>query len=232
MGLGDAAPASQRRVELALSDCVVRGQSVLLGVEDLLGVNLVWENGLLVTTQQLLRAAGGDKAPQPDKEIRMELKHVTAVVRGGLCRWIDSRFAPHQLPVRITSQRCVFLGNGPAPLVLQETVAPLDDAPSRITWSGQRNCYSGFDHFWIVRPVDSGAEPKTWSFDDWLSLVGPEAEIEPSTGELPWLALPVPNRPVHEHTPADYVILESAPGTEGEDGRGPGFQQESLPDLP
>jgi hypothetical protein len=232
MGLGDAAPSAERRVRLSLSDCVVRGQSVLLRMEDPLATDLVWENGLLVTNQLMLRADGGDKAPQPDEEVRVELKHVTAVVRGGLCRWIDSSFAPHQLPARITSARCVFLGSGPAPLVLQETVVPPDAAPSRITWRGQRNCYSMFDHFWMVSPVDAPGEPKTWSLDDWLSGYGPEAEIEPSTGPLSWLTLPVSDRPVHEHTPADYVIFESASWTEAEDGGGVGFQQESLPDLP
>ncbi len=101
----DSAPAATPLATIELADCVARGEAVFLRVEDLQPVYLLWDNGLLATTDRLLSVGGGQAAPKPDEMVRLELRHLTAAVRGGLCRLSNSSANPYQLTVQFACTR-------------------------------------------------------------------------------------------------------------------------------
>ncbi len=107
-----SAGISQAATPLAtieLTDCVARGEAVFLSVEDLQPVYLLWDNGLLATSEQLLTAVGGQVAPKPDEVLRLELRHLTAAVHGGLCRLSTAPANPYQLTVQFVCTDDIIL---------------------------------------------------------------------------------------------------------------------------
>ena len=151
----DSSPAATPLATIELTDCIARGEAVFLCVEDLQPVYLLWENGLLATTEQLLTAGGGQAAPKPDETLRLELRHVTAVVRGGLCRLSATPANPYQLTVQFACTDDIIMTARGAPLVEQEGTASLDKSRQRFVWNGDRNYYQDVDVFWMVRNMDS-----------------------------------------------------------------------------
>ena len=72
----------------------------------------LWDNGLLATTERLL-SAGGGADPQAGEKMQVDLSHVTAAVRGGLCRIASNPIGPHPLPLQSLVADSILLG-GPA----------------------------------------------------------------------------------------------------------------------
>ena len=105
----DSTPAATPLATIELTDCVARGEAVFLSVEDLQPVYLLWDNGLLATTDQLLTVGGGQAAPKPDEMLRLELRHLTAAVRGGLCRLSATPANPYQLTVQFVCTDDIIL---------------------------------------------------------------------------------------------------------------------------
>ena len=213
-----------------LTDCIARGEAALLRVEDLQPVHLLWNNGLLATTEWLLSAAGGQAAPKPDEMLRLELRHVTAAVRGGLCRLTSSPAAPYQLNVQFVCDNCILLGAAGLPLIEQEGAASVESFRQHIVWNGDRNYYEDVDAFWTIRVLDPETPAEVLNFDAWKAYWGPSRENQPSTERLAWRKVPEANTELHDHTPADYTLDGSA--IDGSVGGPPGSQTDRLPQLP
>ena len=213
-----------------LTDCIARGEAALLRVEDLQPVHLLWDNGLLVTTERLLSAAGGQTAPKPDEMLRLELRHVTAAVRGGLCRLTSSPTAPYQLNVQFVLANCILLGAADVPLIEQEGAASVESFRQHIVWNGDRNYYEDVDAFWTIRVLDPETTAEVLNFDAWNAYWGPSRENQPSTERLAWKKYPEADRALHKHTPADYTLDGSA--IDDSVAKPSGSQTDRLPQLP
>jgi serine/threonine-protein kinase len=233
--IADSTAAATSAVTIELVDCIARGEAVLLRAEDLQPVRLTWENGFLATTECLLSAVGDSQSPRPTESLQVDLRHVTAAIRGGLCRITTTRTTPHSLPVQLSCADSILLGAG-SPLLEQNSDGDVDDCRQRITWNGDRNCYDGFDVFWSIRRPDPESPPDQMMFDAWKTHWGPSHETLPQVGKLEWRKLPDFDRPVHRSVPADYALNEAssnnpALGT-ASDARNIGFQADRLPVVP
>ena len=206
----DAALESSRAATplatIELTDCVARGEAVFLSVEDLQPVYLRWDNGLLATSDQLLTAVGGQIAPKADEVLRVELRHLTAAVRGGLCRLSATPANPYQLAVQFVCSDNIILTSPGAPLVQQEGTLTVEKARERFTWNGDRNYYQDVDVFWMLRTPDSQLVPDVMTFSGWKAYWGPSRENQPSRAPLAWRKSPNADRPLHAHTAADYTL--------------------------
>ena len=109
----------------------------------------------------------------------------------------------------------------------------LEELRQRLTWSGDRNFYEGFDAFWVVRRWSIDAPPDILSFEGWKARWGAQRENLPKAGAVPWRKLPAAARPLHSQGPADYLLNESGaanPVVEAaSDGHNIGFLLERLP---
>ena len=168
----DGAQSATPLTTLELSACVARGEAVFLHVEDLQPVKLKWENGFLATTEQLLWVGGGLTAPKSEETLRMDLRHLTAVVRGGLCRLAATPSAPYQQAVQFSCADDVFITLPGVPLVAQDGVTDVGKARQRFAWNGDRNFYQDADVFWTVRSDDPRVLPDSMTFDGWTTYWG------------------------------------------------------------
>ncbi len=196
-----------------LDRCLVRGEAVFLRVENLQPVKLALSDSFLITTEQLLAADGGERAPLPSEVIEIELDQFTAVTDGGLCRLNHGEFAPYQLPARFKSANSVFLLTPEASLIEQAGVTDMEQSYERVDWEGDHNLYLGFTDFWTVRHLDPAirAEPK--GFDDWRSYWELN-EKAPRLSPIDPSELPGPDRPAHSLTPEDYPFVDTIPEAE------------------
>ncbi len=222
-----------RRAAITLVDCVARGEAVFLRLDDVRPVNLTWQNGLLVTTEQLLLTDGGDRDPLPEETIQLDLEHLTAVFRSGLCCMSQTAFAPHPWPLQIRATGNIFVAAAASPLIEQEGVADIAEAMARLTWEGEQNSYQGFTVFWRIRPLGPGAAEQVMTFDDWQAYWRPERERRPKWNQIQWRQLPALSRPFHMHTAADYALRSVNNSASGEAGdeREAGVQADRLPVL-
>ncbi len=229
-GAMGAAPAATPLATLALTDCIARGEADFLRVEDLQPVHLTCENGLLITSERLLVAGGGQAAPKLDEMLRIELLHVTAAVRGGLCRLTSNSSNPYQLTAQFVSTNSILIASPGVPLIEQEGAATVDNLRQRFIWSGDWDCYQDVDVFWAVRNLDPETQPDVMTFEGWKTYWGPSRENQPSTARLLWKKAPDADRPLHAQGPAEYT-LEDPTGGDSAAGA-PGCQIDRLPPLP
>jgi eukaryotic-like serine/threonine-protein kinase len=223
------APAATPLATLELTDCIARGEADFLRVEDLQPVHLMWDNGLLIA-ERLLVASGGQTAPKLDEVLRIELRRVTASVRGGLCRLTSTFSNPHQLPVQFVSTNNILMSSPGVPLVEQEGAGGLESFRQRLLWNGDRNFYQDVDVFWTVRGLDLELPPDEMDFDAWRAYWGPSRENQPSTERLLWRKVSEGDRPLHVQGPADYTLADP---TFGDSSAGaPGCGVDRLPPLP
>lgn len=222
---------------LSLTDCIVRGEAALVRSHWLRPFQLTWNNGLLVTTERLLVADGGDRAPLAGDGMRVELQHLTAVVRGGLCQLRQSESAPYALPLAINCVSSILVGSARGPLIEQIGVAGKEPY-ERVLWNGERNFYEGFGTFWSVAPAQAEWRPAPQTFEAWVAYWGPQREILPMFNRVQWKKLPSADLPVHAHTVRDYLL--SKPGEGGTanpavkaaaDGKDAGMTPEALPEI-
>ena len=237
-GLVEPEPATAAdRAALFLVDCILRGEATVLWVHDLRPAQLTWENGLLATTERLLVADGGERSPLPGESLKIELRHLTAVVRGGLCQFNQGETGPRQLPAQLTCADNIFVAGAAGPLV-EQTGVPASDRPlERIEWNGEHNFYEGFAVFWSVERSDPELPTTAMDFDAWQSHWQLRRENSPAADQVRWKnRLPSASRPVHTHTPEDYALDASAglpnPALTGaSDGRGVGCRFDRLPQI-
>jgi hypothetical protein len=226
----ESAPAATPLATLELIDCVARGEAVFLLVEDLQPVYLLWNNGLLVTTEQLLSSGGGQMAPKSAEMLLLKLQHLTADVRGGLCRLTNTPSNPFQLSVQFDSTDCIFQTAPDVPLIDQEGASGMEKSRQPFVWKGDRNFYPDVDVFWVARNADPSIPLESMSFEAWKSHWGPSRESQPSRAQLPWKTAPHVYQPLHAHTQADYTLEDP---TFGDASNGaPGFRGDRLPPLP
>jgi len=170
--------------------------------------------------------------------LQIDLRHLTAVLRGGLCRITDAQPTPHKLNTQIHCADSILMGVPGVPLIEQVGVTTMDDVRRQITWIGDRNFYENVDVFWSICSLDEQTPPKTMAFEAWQLYWGLENENLPKSGQVIWKKLPDPDRPLHTHTPADYALSGSGSTPNNpalgaaRDGSNAGFQADRLPPIP
>ena len=223
---------------ISLSDCVVRGEAVVLRVQHPRPLQFTWSDGLLATSEWLLVADGSQQALSSGESLKIDLQHVTAVARSGLCQFVQNDSAPRQLTAQLSVSNSILMGAPSAPLVQQTGVPASDPYQRRVVWNGDRNFYEGFTVFWNVEFANPATPPERMGFDRWQRHWGLEEEIHPLANRVQWKRLPAADRPLHTHTPADYTLsTASAAGPNpavgaANDGRDAGAQLDRLPEVP
>jgi serine/threonine-protein kinase len=220
-------------VSIGLVGCIARGEADFLRCLDLQPVHLTWENGLLATSERLLLLGSGQKAPDPGHTFRLDLWHLTAAVRGGLCRMVRSKAAPCQLPLEVICADSILVGNPDAALIEQVGVENSAEFRELVSWYGDRNFYEGFAVFGGMYGPDGVPLTKPFDFEGWQRY-WPENEILPAHNTVRWRRPLATDRPTHAHTPDDYALEtkagDAASGA-ASDGRDAGYELDSLPRL-
>ena len=234
-GMMADSPTMDSRVSIELRNCIVRGDGAMLSGDALATVSLQWENGLLATSQSLLEMAGADQAIPATAQLQIDLQHVTARMRRGMCR-IVTREDQHYLPqVRINCTDCILLTDG-APLIDQRGDESVEEQQKALLWKGNRNFYEGIEVFWqIDGPRTAGPTQINWTA--WRDHWGAGRETTERSASVAFAQLPDRQSPASAHSPADYLLDESeqynpALGTATDGTSDVGLKAELLPVPP
>lgn len=221
-----------------LLDSVACGEAVFLCATDSQPIHLVWENGLLATSERLLSSFGGQLAPRPGEMLQIDLRHVTANARRGLFRMADSELHPHPMSLQVRCSDSILAAGPGAALIDQVGVGTLEEFHGRFEWNGNRNFFEGFEIFWNFAARDQQPLGEAMDFEDWKSHWEPDEQNLPSSSQVRWKAFPPATRAFHTHSWADYALAESTPEEPNPPvgaaphGRDAGLQAARLPPPP
>jgi serine/threonine-protein kinase len=222
-------------VAIRLDDCIARGEATLLRTLQSQPVSLSWTNGLLATSERLLRAAGGDMPPRQGGIISVDLRHITAAVKNGLCQLSSAEGGGPLLHTEIKCSDSILVSGGTAPLVEQFGMNLSGELEDQFNWSGSRYFFSGIHLFWRISTLGMSHPPVERRFDQWQDYWQETAEDNAMWSQVEWKRLP-DSRPYHTHTAADYALAEASETNRARggasDGLDAGFQAEKLPTLP
>ena len=154
-------------VMIDLEDCIVRGEADFLTGDALGAVTLNWQNGLLAVDHHFVETEASENSGPTRGRLQINLDHVTADARRGLCNMSggdDARYFPI---VKINCVDSILLTNG-APLIEQRSWHRQSELLSVIRWSGHNNFFAGFELFWLV-DSEYGAITKRLDWDEWKS---------------------------------------------------------------
>ncbi len=211
----EIAPASSSDTEasddfkgnlLELEDCLVRGAATLLSAPQAVAAHLLWHNGLLLTSDRLLSFGGCDAPPKDMDQLVVELDHLTAVMRRGMCLFENNWEAPFQIPAEIRCTNSILIADSDAALIEQRGVDRIHDMRGRLEWHGDRNFYEGVDVFWQIHGLDQDQAPDQMTLPTWRSFWGGTRENLPSQSRVAWRGALPTDRPLAEQTAADYLL--------------------------
>lgn len=204
-------------VQITLDNCFVRGEADLVADRDLKPLNFSCVNGLLALSERLFVAGEGASMPLEGSRIRINLDHVTALVRQGLCRVSasDSTPALPDVEVRLSGSEIVS-DVSDAALVEHVSQASTNELQALFHWEATNTIYRGIRTFWKIATPGTSREIDAKSYAEWTDLWPSErnTRVEP----LMWKLVP-PRRPLDAVTAADF---------HREPGEGPESANKSL----
>lgn len=231
----DVDAMEQQILTINLQHCLARGEAAFLRANDLQAVRLNWDNGLFASSERLLTTAGGPSQPRQLGHVQINLRHVTAMVLGGLALLINSEDAPYQLLTEINSDDSIIVSTATSPLVEQRGSNSAEEFRSRLQWSGSRDFFDGIDVFWQIQNTAGLSAPKQMRFDDWQTHWGGQSRSQTfRKNHEYWRRLPEAERPFHSHVAGDYELDRSLTNPAiggGSDGMDAGCLLKQLPTL-
>ena len=236
---GDLAtsPAVMRkkpRLSIELRNCIARGEATLLRCNAQHRVELNWENGLLTTTEHLLVYEAGHTAPPEGAILLIDLVHLTAIMRNGMCRVTSSEDARQLLPAEINCVDSILLVDEDKPLVRQSGIHTEEEFKRLFQWKGDRSAYEGINVFWEIENRNSN-QISQMEFNEWRKHWGPRSEMVKQMGVV-WSQFPADTRANSTHAPADFALDVSDDEFHSEKvargGLTVGMKENLLPKLP
>jgi len=243
-------PATNRPTEVRLENCIARGDATLLSSEAGQTFRLVWENGLLVTSQRMFVVRGGtdhvesidswnmldSPSARTEKKIEIDLQQLTAVAGSGLLLVTDSMTRSSWIPIMLRCHDSIVKIDADATMIEHQS-SESRGVPQSFVYNGDRNYYESVTTFWrFGRPslaseqMDFDAWQKHWTARD---SQGEGSEINPHRNAVPWRQLPDKRLPSDSHMVTDYAFdrinVPENPALRGaSDGREVGFQPDQT----
>ncbi|MHB9081684.1 MAG: protein kinase domain-containing protein, partial [Pirellulaceae bacterium] len=194
---------------IRLADCVARGQAVLVRAEQAMPFWLNWDQGLFLSSEQLVDVGGTMVEPQwAMGRVTLGLKRLLVFADRGICLVRTDSNNPYQVGMTVKTQACLFatqLTKPATPMYLFRGSSPLANEGSQLSISGSNNYYKNTK---VVLRVESnsGEGPlEEFSFDDLKELEGQtwysERNPQPAT-VFSWLP---PAHTVDRQTLDDFI---------------------------
>jgi len=195
--------------EVRILNTLVRGEAALFRGAELRPVTFNASNVLAAMSEAMFVVRGGAMPPR-DADLRVDLRHVTAVGGGEFLKIAGGFEAPFLPPIQIHCFDSILATLGGAPLTAMDGVDAGADFQDTLEWDAERVFYEGYraDAFW---QLTSPAGTKSLSFDDWQAHWGPQRERQNVWGGLRWDRAAAAAAEFHRVRPDDYVLDDSEP---------------------
>ncbi len=156
--------ASPLRLRVRMEDCIAIGDGPLIQSHDNQSVDILWNNGLFVSAQQLVDVQQSRDATN-EQRIFIDIQHLTACTGRELIAARGLTGGPYPVLECVCSDS-IFVGYNEAPLVALGGAMRIDALQEMLVWRGDRNCYEQFETFWRVGS-SSGESPLEMDFRQW-----------------------------------------------------------------
>lgn len=221
---------------IELEHCIARGEANFLSAPQPWPFSLSWDNGLVALGGRLLDARGAAGGLEAGVECELDLRHLTAAVPLGLCRFVSDGAAMTLPTVDVRLADSIVQVAGDGALIEHVGANPLAQSPKSFIWRGQRNVYD-LQNFWRTSSDEdlpfSGTNKE---FGDWLAI-WKEREVQGRQSAIVWQRKAPPTRPMHLRTTSDYLLDSSNTSNRvavaaASDARDLGMDVTLLPSLP
>jgi hypothetical protein len=194
---------------IRLTDCVARGQTTLVRAERAEPFWLNWEQGLFISSEQLVDVGGTMVEPRwAMGRMTLGLKRLLVFADRGICLVRTDSNNPYQPGVTVKTQACLFatqLTNPATPLYSFRGSSPLAKDGSQLSISGSNNYYKNTKVVVRVESNGGASSREEFSFDDLKELEGQtwysERNPQPAT-VFSWLP---PAHTVDRQTLDDFI---------------------------
>lgn len=195
-------------VQVMVRDTLARGETAFLQVDDLVSVELGWENGLAALSDPLVIARGGSALGR-GAQVTVRLTHLTGAFRSPVFS-MTSGFDGPTLPVLdIACRDSILLSLSGDPLMEQTSDEGIDALRPLVGWSGERNFYEGFGPaFWRFVDLDSADPPKELDYAAWREHWGPEREVLPTVDGVAWQDRPTAALDLSTVRPEQFFLTD------------------------
>ncbi len=216
---------------LEFVDCMARGEAALLRNQGAQPVHVDWDNGLLILSDPLLVAGGGDAPEHAGVLLQVDLRHMTIVAPRGLC---VIRETPFPLNAHLRCIDSIVVGSPGVPLIEQVGTGAVEDIQRMLLFNGDRNFYEDIDVFWVVRTPGQEEPLVSMTFDQWQTYWGAENENLPEVNRAEFSRQVAKDLPLNSHEAADYLLPQGDTGENAalraaSDGGDAGFRADRLP---
>ena len=203
---GGPLPTVASRIHL--EDCLVRGEATLIRTDEAVPYQLIWKNGLLVTSERLFWSDGASQRADGERKIQIDLQRVTAVMGRGLGRvevGPDGSYLPE---VALACNRCILTAgdttDNAVALLEYLGIRRVEDAKQLLLVAGAGNRYTGFQSRWVIDPVDGERRefPLDPTGEEWYQESGIQRGVN-------WLQSREIGREHHQSLPQDYRTTDA-----------------------
>ena len=194
---------------LQLADCVIHGNATVVRSTEATPFAFDWANGFLATSGRLLSVGGTLSPLDTDRQITVQLDHVTAVIDKGLIRLEATLEAAGLIAIDAECTNCIFIGSPRHPLVEQVAFnVAVDRLEDSFHFQGRRNFYEDISVFWQTLVRDE-LDPRqrllqNLTFYDWRDHW--KDESSPRWDAVQWQHRPVDDAPRHALAPDDFAL--------------------------
>jgi serine/threonine-protein kinase len=195
--------------EVRLLNTMVRGEASLFRGSEPRPVSFNAVNLLAALSETIFVVRGGTMPPR-DADLRLDLRHVTAVGGAEFLKLAGGFEAPFLPPIQIHCYDSILATLGGAPLMAMDGVDAGADFQDTLEWDAERVFYEGYraDAFW---QLTSPAGTKSLSFDDWQAHWGSQRERNNVWGGLRWDRAAPAAVEFHRARPDEYVLDDAEP---------------------
>ncbi len=168
-------------------------------------------NVLFCTDGTLLHASGGPRAQAQRYSGRARIEQVTARVKGGLVHLDSTPEQPELATVGIVAENSIMsTANRDEPLFRLDGREPTDDLGEKVRWEGHKVAYNQIKTYRRDEVVQTGAKPRIYDREDWLSAFLPKDE-SPMPGDVKFLREAEPSRLAWKLQRDDLRLAPSSP---------------------
>jgi hypothetical protein len=209
MGMG-----SGPRFAVEISRSVLRGGGDVLVCRQARPGRLEVSQSLVAVEGALLVATGAVDLSERERELELDLSHVTCLVGRSLIQMDSGDLPRQQLPVHVSAANNIIAAARPGlTLVSMTGNTPSDEFRRLLRWNGAHNFYEGFDDFWSILSARDLPPAEPDDFDDWKrvwsSRTDATGEVDAVRGgvlwQQPWNAIDLAKM-----APADVVLDDAS----------------------
>jgi eukaryotic-like serine/threonine-protein kinase len=171
---------------IELERCLVRGNGSAFSLKGGDPVRLLSRHCIAAVTGAVVRVGIATDLVAEGLQTEVRLEHLSAITGEGLAQVASNLSTRRPLPVQFRVLNSLIANAGSAALINSTGPLPRTDQQSLVTWTGQRNIYSGFTSMWAVGADDPLSMPDLLDYASWRAKWGDAGEMEVHAGPIDW----------------------------------------------